>query len=228
MFDWMAAIKYNLRGSDYIGVFAVATDRYVFAGAGLTEASRKVVAEALGVECIPSSVSGSDMIGIFARANSNGIALSNITEEWELGLIRKACVGLNVVRIESDLNTIGNNVLVNDKIAIINPDYDNKAKVQIEDAFGVETIRMEIGQFKTVGANNILTNKGIVVNNRAAENEEAELEGLTGFRPEKTTANLGALGIGLSTVSNSFGLIAGRLTTGYEFSRIHDGLGIEG
>jgi translation initiation factor 6 len=220
----MAAITYNLRGSDYVGAFAIATDKYLFAGAGLTDASKKLVCEILGVECVSATISGSDMLGIFARANSNGIIMSNLTEDWEAKKMMELCPEINVVRIVSDLNTIGNNIIANDKIAIINPDYDNKAKVQIEDALEVETVRMEIGQFKTVGANNILTNKGVVVNNRATEEEEEEIKRLTGFTPTKTTANLGALGIGLSTISNSFGLVAGRLTTGYEFSRIHDGL----
>jgi translation initiation factor 6 len=224
----MAAIKYNLRGTDYIGVFAIATDRYLFAGTNLTTASREIVSKAVGVECIAISISASDMVGIFARANSNGIIVSNITEDRELDALRELCPDITVERINSDLNTIGNNVLANDRIAIINPDYDNKAKVQIEDSLGVETVKMEIGKFKTIGANNILTNKGIVVNNRATEEEEAEVERLVGFHPEKTTANQGALGIGLSTISNSFGLVAGGLTTGYEFSRIQDGLDIQG
>jgi translation initiation factor 6 len=223
----MEAIKYDLKGSNYVGVFAVATDRYLFAGPNLTEASRGIVSKALGVECVAVSVSASDMVGIFSRANSNGIILSNITEERELDALRDLCPEMNVERIGSDLNTIGNNVLANDRIAIINPDYDNRTKVQIGDVLGVETVRMEIGRFKTVGANNILTNRGIVINNRATEEEEAEIERIVGFKPEKTTANQGALAIGLSTISNSFSFVAGMHTTGYEFSRIQDGLNIE-
>ena len=81
-----------------------------------------------------------------------------------------------------------------------------------------------IGGFRTVGANNILTNSGLVINNRATDLEQKEWEGMTGFKTIRTTANTGGLAVGLSVVVNSKGVVAGESTTGFELNRIIQGL----
>ena len=83
---------------------------------------------------------------------------------------------------------------------------------------------MQIGGYKTVGANNILTNKGLVINNKATDLEQKEWEEKTGFKTIRTTANTGSLAIGLSVVANTKGVVAGESTTGFELNRIIQGL----
>ena len=41
----MEAAKYKIMGSDYIGVFATATDDFVFVGTGLTKNSKDMIAK---------------------------------------------------------------------------------------------------------------------------------------------------------------------------------------
>ncbi len=85
---------------------------------------------------------------------------------------------------------------------------------------------MSIGGYETVGANNILTNKGIVINNKVSEDEEALLKDL--FKNvSQSTANMGSLSIGLCTIANSNGIVAGGATTGYELANMTDGLLLE-
>ena len=133
---------------------------------------------------------------------------------------------LEIEILETSLNALRNNILVNDKIAIINPAYSKETSDKIGDMLGVEIISMPIGGFGTVGANNILTNKGMVMNNRVSEEEEEFLKGLFG-NISQSTANTGSLSIGLSTIANSSGIVAGSSTTGYELSNIAEGLGLE-
>jgi translation initiation factor 6 len=85
-------------------------------------------------------------------------------------------------------------------------------------------VKSQIGGFRTVGANNILTNVGLVINNRATDLEQKEWEKLTGFGTIRTTANTGALAVGLAVVANSKGVVAGEETTGFELNRIVQGL----
>jgi translation initiation factor 6 (aeIF-6) len=66
----------------------------------------------------------------------------------------------------------------------------------------------------------------MVMNNRVSEEEEEFLKGLFG-NISQSTANTGSLSIGLSTIANSSGVIAGSSTTGYELSNIAEGLGLE-
>ena len=91
----------------------------------------------------------------------------------------------------------------------------------------VETVRMEIGGFHTVGANNILTNKGFVLNNRASEEEKERVEGILGMKVEQSTANTGSVNIGLCVVANSKGMMAGEATSGYELARIAESLELD-
>jgi len=220
----MEAAKYKIMGSDYVGVFATASDKYVFAGAGLTKNSKDMAASILGVKCIEFSISGSDLIGLFSRANSKGMLLSNITLDHELDILKKLKLDMNIDRLDSDLNAIGSNILANDKLAIINPDYSDEEAGKIGDILDVEVLKMQMDGFKTVGANNILTNKGLVINNKGTAQEEMDWNKVTGFKSLRTTANTGGLAIGLSVIANSNAVIAGDNTTGFELARIIEGL----
>jgi translation initiation factor 6 len=220
----MEAAKYKIMGSDYIGVFATATDDFVFAGAGLTKNSKDMLSKVLQVKCVDLSVSGSDLVGLFTRANSNGILLSNLALDFEVENLRKMDLGLNVGVLYSDLNALGSNILANDKIAIINPDYDQKEADQIADILDVEVVRAKMGNYKTVGANNILTNTGLAINNKGTAQEEQEWNALTGFKSVRTTTNTGVVSIGLSVIANSKAVVAGDSTTGYELARIIEAL----
>ena len=220
----MEAAKYRILGSDYIGVFCTTSDDIVLMGAGLTSNVKGKISSLLEARAVDVSISGSDLIGVFSRANSNGIVVSNLILDDELEALKKAEPGINVGVVNSDLNAIGSNILANDKIAIINPDYDGSAEKEIADVLGVEVIRSSTGGFKTVGANNILTNRGLAVSNRSTAKEKEDWDNITGFDSVLTTANGGGLYIGLAAVANSNGVAVGDSTTGYELARVVDAL----
>ncbi len=220
----MNAAKYAINGSDCVGAFALATDKYVFVGRSATEGSKKFLASTLGVEAIGMSIGGMDFIGVLARANSNGMLVSNLVTDREMEAIRGMKLGINIEVLGSTLNAVGNNMILNDRVAIVNPEYSRRDMAIIGDVLGVEVIGRSIGSFKTVGANDILTNKGLVINNHASDEEKERLDRETGFDSVRSTANMGSLGVGIAVVANSNGALIGDTTTGYEFSRIVDGL----
>lgn len=220
----MDAAKCRVRGSDYTGVFCTASDRLVFAPFDMTSKERSILSATLHAEILEISLGESNLVGLFARANSNGIILSNLASEREVSEIKEKAKGFNVEVLHSDINAIGSNILANDKIAIVNEEYDHRATKQISDVLGVEVIKSIIGGFRTVGANNILTNRGLVINNRATDLEQREWETMTGFKSIRTTANTGSLAVGLASVTNSSGVVAGEETTGFELNRIVQGL----
>jgi translation initiation factor 6 len=222
----MPVIKYSIHESGYVGAFGTATDKYVFMGNSLNATGVRAVSGALGSECVLITVGMSDLVGIFARANSNGIVLSNIAADSEVKRIKELAEGINVGCISSNLNAIGNNILANDKIAIVNPEYGNDDIREIRDILDVEVIRYSGESFKTVGASNVLTNKGLLINNRCSDEEKEELDRATGMDSIRTTANTGALSIGLSVLANSKGVVIGSETTGFEIARITDALDI--
>lgn len=222
----MDGIKCQINGSDYIGAYATTTDKYTIIANNVSEKMKSVVSNTLGTECIGITISGTDLIGLLCRANSNGIALPNMISDIELNSIKETDIDANIVVIDSTLNALGNNIIVNDKIAIVNNEYNANDIRQFADVFGVEILKAEIGGFKTIGANNILTNNGFAINNRGTDMEKEEFDAATGFDSIRTTANTGGLSIGLSTIANSNGLLVGNETTGFELTRIIDALNL--
>jgi translation initiation factor 6 len=222
----MPAAKCIVKGSDYIGAFATANDKYVFLGMGINRRAIETLRNVLMTDVIEFTMFATDLVGLFVKSNSNGILISNLVDEREIEMFKKHDIDINMEILDSGLNAIGNNILVNDKIALINPDYSSEAQRQIRDVLDVEVVKHEIGGYKTVGANSILTNKGFVISNRASDQEKEELDKLLGFDSIRTTANMGSLSIGLAAVCNSHGVVVGDNTTGYELTRITDALEI--
>ncbi|MGC8478463.1 MAG: translation initiation factor IF-6 [Candidatus Micrarchaeia archaeon] len=220
----MSTILYSIRNSSHIGAFATASENFIFVGAGIPEKDKIVMEEALAAQHVDLTISFSDLVGIFSRANSNGILLSNLVEKVEVERLKEQNLGINIGVVDSELNAIGNNILANDKIAIVNPEYTPEDMKQISDILGVEVLKGPSMRYKTVGASNMLTNKGIVVNNRSTESEEGIIGQATKFKPIKSTANTGSLYLGISAIANSKGAVVGKDTTGFELQRLMEGL----
>ncbi|MDE1823569.1 MAG: translation initiation factor IF-6 [Candidatus Micrarchaeota archaeon] len=222
----MSIVKGSILGNSYIGAFATTNDRFTILSNAATMNEEKMVEEALGTEVARATVNGSGLVGVYTVANSNAIMVPEIMERHEIDMVKRAFPSIGVHVIRTSLNALKNNILANDRIAVINPEYSNKEEKEISDALGVETIRLSVGGFGTVGANNIITNKGLVLNNRASDEESERLKHL--FKSiSYSTANLGAASIGLCAIANSKGIVVGEDTTGFELARISEGLDLE-
>jgi translation initiation factor 6 len=222
----MGILKTSISGNSFVGAYCIATDKFAIVGRSASLEVEKRIAEALKVKAYRLNINGSSLVGIYLSANSNGILLPNITDDREAEEIRRTFPGMSVSVLETGPNALRSNILANDRIAIINPEYSTREAAEIGDVLGVEVVRMAVGGYGTVGANNILTNRGIAVNNRAAESETDELKRITHMDSDNATANLGSVSIGLCAVANSGGLVIGNESSGFEISRIASALGI--
>lgn len=220
----MRAAKCQIEGSDYIGAFLAATERYTFCPRGLPKRTRGIIEDTLGTTLVETFIGGCSLVGMLCRANRNGIAISNLAYDDEVKLIRKACPDINVEVLDSGINAIGNNMLANDSVCLVDPDYSQKDMDNLEQILGIKVFAAEAGGYKTVGANNIMTVGGMAINNRATDAEKAAIDKITGFKSVRTTANTGSLSIGISAVANSKGIIAGYGTTGFEMNRLLEAL----
>ncbi len=221
----MGVAKLSIGGNSFVGAFGIATDLFSLVGKTALDKHISMIKENLGVEIHRVSIDGSDLIGVYTVANSRSVLIPEITTPEEEALIKKSLPSINVQRLKTDLNALGNNILANDKIAIVNPEYSSYEMKAIEAALGVEVIKLEAGGFRTVGASNILTNNGIVLNNRSSDDD---LEAIRPFvkNYSQSTANLGSLSLRLSVIANSKGLVVGDETTGFELARMTEGLGL--
>ena len=218
-------LKSTINNNSYIGAFGLATDSFILITSNSTLTERSIIEEALEVKAHAISIDGSGLVGVYIVANSNGVLLPEMTDSREIHALKSAFPDVNVDTIHTSLNALRNNILANDKIAFINYQYNPIEAKKIEDVLGVEVIRRQIGDFDTVGANNIITNKGVVLNNTATDDDIAFVKAKMG-NVSQSTANTGSSSIGLCAISNSKGLVVGKQTTGYELVRITDGLGL--
>jgi translation initiation factor 6 len=216
--------RHRVHGSDFVGAYVVASDKFFFCYRGIESHVKAMLSKTFSAVPVEMTVSDSHLIGIFSRANSNGILLSNLATDEEVSYLRSLGLDLKIGVLESKLNAIGNNVLANDRIALINAEYSNAEAKSIGDILDVETVRAEAGGFRTVGANNILTNVGFVLNNRSTDAEKSRLDAVCGIESTLSTANTGSPAIGLSAAANSNGIAIGESTTGYELNRILESL----
>ena len=130
-----------------------------------------------------------------------------------------------IQHLEGIFTALGNNILVNDTAALVNPNMTDSAVEKIGNFFDVDVHKGTIGGLKTVGMAACATNKGILVNPKASKFELERLDEIFGLPVDIGTVNLGSPQVGSGLLANSKGYVVGRETTGHEMGRIEDALG---
>ena len=154
--------------------------------------------------------------------NSNGAAVSGLAEEAELEIIRKQ---IPIVLLPDYINAAGNNILVNDHGAVVNPDFPDSIMKQLEELFGVEVVRSAIAGCNTIGSLCKCNNKGCVCTIDATDDDvELLKEVLKVQEVQRTTVNHGSKYVGSGVIANSKGALVGDATTPIEMGRLEEGL----
>ncbi len=208
-------------GNVFVGAFGCTTDKITFLG-NPQEKHSKICGEVLGNKTTRFSVSGSDLVGLFMAANSKGAVFPEFVFKEEVKIAEEN--GLNTYLLQGRFTAIGNNLVVNDKIGLANPEMPKEQIKGIEECLGIEVIQTPIASYKTVGSACVLTNKGFLLHNNAGEELE-RMEELLGLKGGIGTANMGVPFVGICMLANSKGYVSGEQTGGFEFHRIDEALG---
>jgi len=211
-------------GNPFLGAFGRSTDELTFLG-NPPEKLHEACSRFLKTRLINMTVNGSNLTGLFMAANSKGAVFPEFISSDEMKLAKEA--GLNTMVLEARLSAIGNNIVANDKIALVNPEMGKKDIPLIADCLGVEVIPRTIAGYPTIGSVCVLTNKGFLIHSSAGR-ELGELEKLLGIRGGIGTANMGVPFVGVCLITNSHGYVAGEQTGGFEMHRIDEALGFFG
>jgi len=217
--------KIRVYGSSSIGVFLYASDILALAPPDVHAKVIRAIKENLQVHVIPCKIYDSNLIGIFATGNSNGIALPYCASDEEINAIKKALrEALNrdliVERLQSKMTALGNLVLANDRFAIASPLLNRKAVRALEDILNVEVEVKEVAGSPLVGAIAVATNKGLLVHPVATDEEVEELGRLFKVNANVGTVNRGSPYIRAGLIINDKGALVGEDTTGPELLRI--------
>jgi translation initiation factor 6 len=214
--------KAALHKNPFVGLFFKANNSVVF-GPRMAEGKlRSTMETALGVPFEPLSVAQSDLVGLFAAMNSSGCILPFFAEPEEAARVKK--LGLNVA-LASTHYACGNSILCNDHAALIHPGIPRAEAASIADALGVEAIPFDsLTKIPTVGAINVVTNRGLLAYNDMPQVELKKLEKLFKVRGNVGTCNLGVPYNGMGVVANDKGAVVGDKTSGFEVQRIYESL----
>ena len=210
-------------GTPNIGVYAVANESFAFIAGDAAPEFVKDVEEALQVKTQLMTVAGSFVIGSLVVMNSNGALVSGLSDAREMSIISEC---LPCASIDDPLNAAGNNVLANDKGAIVNPEYSKAIIGQISDALGVECVPHSIAGINTVGSICKATNKGCVCHADSTDEDVQLIKDVLKVEPIKTTVNHGVRMVGAGILANSKGALIGDDTTPIEMGKIEEGLAL--
>lgn len=208
-------------GNPNIGVFAVANESFAFVAGDAAPEFTRALESALDVKTIMTTVAGSFVVGSLVAMNSNGAVVSGLAEPRELETLGRY---LPCFALDDPLNAAGNNILVNDNGAIVNPYYGEKVIRQISDALGVECVPSAIAGVSTVGSACKATNKGCVCHADASDDDLALIQDVLKVEAVKTTVNHGSRVVGAGIIANSKGAVVGDETTPIEMGKVEDGL----
>ena len=206
-----------------VGVFITATDDYAIIPYNLLDEKAKIIEEALEVDIIRASVTGSNLIGSLAVANSNGIIVPPQVLEREVKQFEE--LGLNVGIVPGEYSALGNIVAANDNGAIASHFLSSKAIKVIEETLDVDVEPKAIADMDIIGSLIQVTNKGFLVSKNATEDDVDFAREVFGVEGDIGTVGRGISLVGACSIANSNGAIVAKDSTGPEMARVEEALG---
>lgn len=208
-------------GNPYIGVYCVANESLALVPFDAPDSLVSDITEALGCEVVRTTLASTNILGALVAMNSNGGIATGMASLTEVRSLREK---LPFTRIKDRLNACGNNILVNDNAALVNPELSESAIEQIEEVLQVEVVKGEVAGYKTVGSVCAVTNKGMLCHPATSKDDLKSLSDLFKVPAAIGTLNYGAPVIGASLVANSKGAAVGFRSTPIELGRTEDAL----
>jgi translation initiation factor 6 len=215
--------RVDIVGNPNVGVFVLATDDLAIVPYNLLDEKAEIIKEALDVEVVKSSISGSSLIGSLAVANSNGIVVSPHVLDREVKQFEE--LGLNVAAIPGPYTAVGNIVAANDTGAIVSPSLSNEAVQVIEETLDVNVEATSMVGSDIIGSLISVTNKGFLISGNAVESEINFAQEVFGVEGDIGTVGRGISLVGACIISNSNGAIVAKDSTGPEMARVEEALG---
>ncbi len=213
----------DINGNPYVGVYCAASEDYALVPDSIEQKVAREIERTLEVRTVATTVANASIVGSLAVMNSHGIVLTNFVEKRELAKLPKH---LRTGKMEEKLNAAGNNVLANDKAALVHPSASAHTVKLIADVLGVEVQRGSIAGIDTVGSSCIATDKGVICHPRTTESELRFLKDLFGVPATLATLNYGTPYLGACAIANSKGAYIGSKSTPIELGKLEDGLAL--
>jgi len=213
----------SVGGSPYIGVYCAGSEELALVPATTPRSVQIAVAEALDAEPVPLMLGGATILGALVALNRSGAVVAGFATDAEL---RPLTARLRVARLREKHNAAGNNILANDRAALVHPGLSQAAIRLIEDTLTVEVLRGSVAGVETVGSCCLVTNQGVLCHPKTSEAERQQLAELFHTPVLAATLNYGTPWLGACAIANSKGATVGETTTPIELGKLEEGLGL--
>ncbi|MGA1873458.1 MAG: translation initiation factor IF-6 [Thermoplasmatota archaeon] len=224
----MAIRLADINGNPFIGVFCRQVGRFILCPMDTPEEFAEQLKEVMGIELLRTASGNTNLHGSLIAANSHGIMLPYFYTKEE---VSDALAGagmdpdqLEIVVSDDPHTAWGNNLLLSEKVALVNPDLSPGSLRFIENVFGVEAVKGTIAGIKTVGSIAVMNSKGMLVHPKATERDLEQMKELFGVETYICTANFGSPYLGASMIVNDRGALVGTKSSGVELNRIENSL----
>ena len=221
----MPLFLFDVFSNASIGVYSLVNDRIAIIPPQVPEIKRKKVEEWLKVKVVATTVGKSLITGALACSNSNGIVLPSFAAEHEIEAIKSAA-DINVTVMDTKKTAYGNIVLANDKGAVADPRLERDVVDTLADTLGVEVVQTKIAGLPYVGSLATATNNGVMAHPSLKEEERKVLNEVLKVPVDVGTVNCGVPYVSTGLIGNSYGAVAGYLTTGPEMFIIGQALDV--
>jgi translation initiation factor 6 len=215
--------RVNLFSTEMVGVFAQASNKYVAIPESYSRVYSSFFVER-GLDILALGLGGISAVGIMVSLNDNGIVLPYNADDEDIR--RAKLLGLNVSVSKARTNALGNLVIANNRVGFVSPRLSTPTIKTVEDALGVELVRMSIAGILTIGSVLSLNNKGFAVHPEASDDEVDAIKRVTGLDGSRTTINGGYPYVRSGIIYNDSIAFVGDRTTGIEMAEIERALAL--
>ncbi len=219
----MDIAKATFLGNSSLGIFALATDKYILLPYSIKQNILETVEKVLEVPIIQTTVGGTVLVGAMVAGNSNILFVPSTISPEEMNLIKSPLEGkVEIIEIESKLTALGNLIVMNDKGAIISETFEKQVQKKFEDTIGTEVVFGNLMESPLVGTLTFSTNRGALVHPLLSEEESRAISSILRVKTDLCTVNRGVPYPRVGIIANSKGAVIGSDTTGPESMRIFE------
>ncbi|MEJ2125928.1 MAG: translation initiation factor IF-6 [Candidatus Bathyarchaeota archaeon] len=222
----MSLYFFDVFNNASIGIYCLANDQLAIVPPQVPPSKREKLGKWLNVKVVATTIGKSLVNGALACSNSNGVILPPFATDDEIDSIKSVVPDINITVMDTKRTAYGNMVLANDKGAVVDVRLGPDVVAKISDALGVEVVGGDIAGLPYVGSLATATNKGVLAHPLIKEDEQKVLSDVLKVPVDVGTVNCGIPYVATGLIGNTYGAVAGLLTTGPEMFIIGQALDV--
>ncbi len=203
-----------------IGLYMFVNDKFCILGKEINEKKKKEIEKILNVPIYHVSILSTELVGVFISGNNEFLIIPELLE-YEYLKFKEICEkhSVKLVKLRTEINTIGNNLCVGNNEILISENYNKEIVKKLEKETSLKLKKVENSNFGTIGA------LSRYIDGKYFISQELDIK-MFKFISNKIsgmgTINSGSNFISSGVVGNKFGLLIGSNSSTIEIQNIVD------